>query len=146
MLPTISSAQTSSRSLDFELAGKAGFVKLSDLPAKPTLINFWRYDCPECVHEMPLIADVAAKLQVITIAVHKPSETLLAPAAMLKELHSAIIQLYAPTQPNGLLARFGDAKQALPHSVILNSKREVCAVNTGGINQEWINQAIARCD
>lgn len=143
--PVLSGAEISSNQLDFELAGNSGFVKLSHLPAKVTLINFWRYDCPNCVKEMPLIAEAARTTQVITIAVQKPSETLLAPEAVRKCLRHPIVQLYAPTQPIGLLSRFGNPKQALPHSVMLNAKREICAVKTGEINQEWINQAIAKC-
>ena len=145
LLPVFAGAENSTTSLDFELAGDAGFIKLADLPAKPTLINFWRYDCPDCVKEMPLIAEAASTIQVITIAVQKPSETLLAPEAVRKCLRHPIVQLYAPTQPIGLLSRFGNPKQALPYSVMLNAKREICAVKTGEINQEWINQVIAQC-
>ena len=40
--------------LDFELSDGARFVRLAALPERPTVVNFWRADCPPCLRELPL--------------------------------------------------------------------------------------------
>lgn len=133
--------------LDFELAGASDFVRLSELPAKTTLVNFWRFDCPACVQEMPLLYKTAQSntLRVIAVAVQRPSETLAAPASIRPYLGEPLQLLHAPSNASGLLARFGNRNQVLPYTVMLNPQRQVCAVKSGEINQGWINQAASLC-
>lgn len=136
-----------SHPLDFELAGEQGFVQLSSLPAQATLINFWRSDCPPCVREMPLFAQLAreGKLRVVAVAVQRPSETMTAPQVVQHALQAPLHSLHAPSDSRGLLARFGNRTGALPHTVLLNSAREVCSMKTGEIDLKWIREAAARC-
>jgi len=133
--------------LDFELAGEHDFVRLSGLPAQTTIINFWRYDCPPCLREMPILSRLAkgGRIRVITVALHRPSETLQAPPEVLAALGSPLLTLYGPREPQGLLARFGDPGQALPHTVILNPERRLCAKKTGEISVEWLEKELASC-
>lgn len=133
--------------LDFELSDGRKFVQLSQLPAKTSVINFWRFDCPPCVREMPLLADNARnnKARIITIALHKPSETLTAPDPVLAALRPPTIALTGPSEPRGLLARFGNPAGALPHTLVLDAQRRPCAQRTGEITQDWLETAIARC-
>ena len=133
--------------LDFELAGASGFVRLSHLPPQPTLINFWRSDCAPCVREMPLLAEVARgrSMQVLTVALQRPSETLAAPEVVLRALQAPVQALYAPAQSQGLLTRFGNSAGSLPHTVVLDSSRMICAMRSGEIDRTWIEAALSRC-
>lgn len=138
--------------LDFELAGDKGFVRLSTLAPQVTLINFWRSDCPPCVREMPLLAEVAQSeaakgggARVLAVAVQRPSETKNAPDIVRNALKPPLLLLYAPSTPAGLLARFGNPQQALPHTVVLDANRRLCAVTRGELSREWIDKAVAQC-
>ncbi len=133
--------------LDFELAAHDAFVRLSDLPPKTTVVNFWRSDCPACVSEMPRLAGLAqdGTTRVIAVAVQRPAETLDAPPAVRAALHPPVLSLYAPSEPHGLLARFGDPKQALPHTVVLTAAREICTTRTGEVDHAWLEAALTRC-
>jgi thiol-disulfide isomerase/thioredoxin len=134
-------------SLDFELSNGREFVRLSDLPPQLTVINFWRYDCPPCVREMPLLANLAheGKVRVITIALHRPSEAILAPLAAQQALAAPILSLFGPSEPRGLLSRFGNRHGAIPHTVLLNPRRQVCAQLTGEISATWVKSALTHC-
>lgn len=133
--------------LDFELSDGRQFVRLSKLPPALTVLNFWRADCPPCVREMPLLAAFARddKARVITVALQKPAETLAAPAAVLSALAPPLIALSGPSEPRGLLARFGNPHGALPHTVVLDAQRHVCAQRTGEIDESWLRMALNRC-
>ncbi len=94
------------KQVDFELANDNGeFVKLSSLAPKLTLINFWRYDCPPCQKELPLLAKIAreGKVRVITVALHRPSQNLNLYPSLRQALASPLLTLYAPSQSEGLL-------------------------------------------
>lgn len=138
---------TANPGLDFELADTHRFIRLSELPAQTTVINFWRADCPPCLREMPLLADLAkaGKVRVVTVAVQRPAETAAAPQRILDALKKPVVSLHAPTEPRGLLARFGNPKGALPHTVVLNAERQPCGQLTGEITPEWLSKTLAQC-
>ena len=144
---TVNAEIGTKNTLDFELSNGRQFIKLSQLPAQTTVINFWRSDCPPCVREMPILAELAKsrQAQVVTIALQKPVETLNAPDFIQAALHAPGVSLSGPGQPRGLLARFGNPAGALPHTVVLDAQRQPCAQRTGEITPEWLNNAIARC-
>lgn len=133
--------------LDFELSDGRQFVRLSGLTAKPTLVNFWRADCPPCVREIPLLANIARSgtVRVIMVAVQKPSEALALEAPVRAMLAAPMIQLTAPSQPQGLLARFGNPVGAIPHTLLLDSERRVCAFRTGEIDERWAAAGMKDC-
>jgi len=140
-------ASTAKKPLDFELSDGRRFVTLSSLPAVPTVVNFWRADCPPCVREMPELAALArsGKARVITIALQRPSETTAAPAAIQTALQPPLLSLHGPSEPRGLLARFGNRAGALPHTVILDTDRRACVQRTGEINHRWLVDNLATC-
>lgn len=144
---TVHAENRQKTNLDFELSDSRNFVRLSDLPPQTTLINFWRYDCPPCVREMPLLADLArtGKVRVITIALHRPGETMLAPLPAQQALAAPLISLFGPGEPRGLLSRFGNRHGALPHTVILDTRRQACAQLTGEISPAWVKSALTHC-
>ena len=144
---TVNAENEAKNGLDFELSDGQQFVQLSKLPAQTTVINFWRFDCPPCIREMPLLAAQARgnKARIITIALHRPSETLAAPAAVQSALRPPTIALSGPGEARGLLARFGNRQGALPHTLVLDAHRRPCAQRTGEITQDWLETAIAHC-
>ncbi len=133
--------------LDFELADSRRFVRLAELPAKTTLINFWRSDCPPCVREMPLLAELArsGKVRVITVALQRPYETAAAPAVISDALKPPLLSLHGPGEPRGLLARFGNPQGALPHTVLLDPERRPCGQHTGELSPAWLAAETVKC-
>ncbi len=140
------SADTANPAVDFELSNGQRFVRLADLPAQVTVINFWRHDCPACLREMPVFArqtQLDGSL-IVSIALHRPAEDALAPEAVRTAL-TALKTLYGPSDPRGLLARFGNPSGALPHTVILDTAHRICLKRTGEINTQWLSSAIEHC-
>lgn len=133
--------------LDFELSDGAQFVRLSSLSAQTTVVNFWRADCPPCVRELPLLAELAraGKVRVVTIALQRPAETAKAPARVLAALKAPLLSLHGPSEARGLLARFGNRQGALPHTVVLNAERQTCAQQTGEVTSDWLVRTLNRC-
>lgn len=134
---------------DLELArvDGAGFVRLTELPPRPTLINFWRHDCPPCVRELPLLLAAAEEggFRLITIAVQSRGETrAFWPQTPGQPEHH--LALLGPANPAGLLRRFGNRSGALPHSVMLDAAGYFCAHRTGEVSQVWLEQAWLQCD
>lgn len=144
---TVNAENRPKNGLDFELSDGREFIQLSKLPPALTVLNFWRADCPPCVREMPLLAEFAreGKARVITVALQRPAETLAAPAAVKAALNPPVLALNGPSEPRGLLARFGSTHGALPHTVLLDTRRQICAQRTGEIDQAWLRSASIRC-
>ncbi|WP_306606721.1 TlpA disulfide reductase family protein [Azonexus sp.] len=141
-------ASTAKIPLDFELSDGHRFITLSSLPAMPTVVNFWRADCPPCLREMPELAALArsGQARVITVALQRPTETAAAPAEIQAVLRAPLLVLHGPSEPRGLLARFGNRIGALPHTVILDTGRRACAQRTGEINRQWLAASLTACD
>lgn len=133
--------------LDFELSDGRRFVRLSELPARTTVVNFWLSDCPPCRREMPALAATARRgsARVVAVALQRPAETQAAPDELRAALEPPLLSLHGPSEPRGLLARFGDPALALPHTVVLDARRRPCARRSGEIDAAWLDAAIARC-
>lgn len=144
---TVNAENRPKNSLDFELSDGREFIRLSNLPPGLTVLNFWRADCPPCVREMPLLAEFAreGKARVITVALQRPAETLAAPAVVVAALNQHVLALNGPSEPRGLLARFGNPHGGLPHTVLLDAKRQTCAQRTGEVDEDWLRNALNRC-
>jgi thiol-disulfide isomerase/thioredoxin len=131
--------------LDFELAHlDGGFVRLEALPAQPTVVNFWRSDCPPCVRELPLLQDFArghAGVTVIAVAMQPRAMTEERPVAE----HERFMVLVGPREPEGLLRRFGARSTAIPYTAVLRADRTLCARRTGEVTREWLEAALAAC-
>ena len=142
----VHAAETEKTGLNFELSDGRRFVRLSGFSPQVTVINFWRYDCPPCLREMPVFAAQtgSGKARILTVALHRPAEDLLAPAAVRQAL-TTLQALYGPSEPRGLLARFGNPQGALPYTVLLNAQRQTCAQRTGEIDEAWLRAALIRC-
>lgn len=135
--------------LNFSLFSVRGSdqVELKKLPEKMTIVNFWRADCPPCVKELPMLIKVSEKLNIrlITIAVQGYSETKNfwphVPGDPKKH-----IALLGPTNPNGVLRRFGNKTGAIPHTVLLNKRRQACNIRTGEITEKWLRDRVQPCE
>jgi len=134
---------------DFELArvDSAGFVRLAELPPRPTLINFWRHDCPPCVRELPLLLAAAEEggFRLITVAVQSRAETRAYWPQTPGRL-DAHLALLAPANPAGLLRRFGNRSGALPHSVMLDGRGGICAHRTGEVDASRLAEMRRQCE
>lgn len=146
-LAVMAGAPAMAAGLDFELTNGEQFIRLSDLPAQTTVVNFWRSDCPPCLREIPLLAQLArsGKVRVVTIALQRSGETARAPASILGALEKPVISLHGPSDPRGLLARFGNPQGALPHSVMLDAERRACGQHSGELTPTWLSDTLADC-
>ncbi|WP_374343259.1 TlpA family protein disulfide reductase [Azonexus sp.] len=146
-LLTSGAGRAGNAGLDFELSDGSRFVRLSELPARTTVVNFWCSDCPPCRREMPTLAAAARRGQarVVAVALQRPAETQAADDALRAALNPPLLSLHGPSEPRGLLARFGDPALALPHTVVLDARRQPCARRSGEIDAAWLDAAIARC-
>lgn len=134
--------------LDFELFSiqNGQSVRLKALPPQITLVNFWRADCPPCVKELPLLIAMSERLNIrlVTISVQTLSETKShwhqVPGN--RETHIALL---APSNPSGILRRFGNQSGAIPHSVLLNTKNQMCGKRTGEIDESWMEASLLQC-
>jgi thiol-disulfide isomerase/thioredoxin len=136
------------QALDFELplVDGGGFRRLSDLPPSLTLVNFWRADCPPCVAELPLLVEAAQRLgfRLVTVSLQTPGETR-THWPRVPGLPGSHVALLGPSEPRGLLRRFGNTIGAIPYSAMLRPDGSLCAKHTGEIEQSWIAENLAKC-
>lgn len=147
-LAAVAPAHAAEPKPDFELAPVDGgdFVRLSELPPRPTLVNFWRADCPPCVHELPMLLGQAERLgfRLVTVALQSLMDTRAfwpktpgGPA-----VHLALL---GPSDPTGLLRRFGNRSGAIPQSVWLRPDGSRCAGRIGEVSKEWVEAGFRAC-
>ena len=146
LAPAGGAAATPGDTMRLELARLDGgaFVRLSDFNGKVVVLNFWRSDCPPCVAEMPVLSEFSqthAEVPVIGIATEEASR-----ARRFVERHRiAYLQLSAPAQSDGLLRRYGNAKGALPYTVVLDAQHRICLSKVGAVDTQWLKTALGRC-
>ena len=122
----------------------AAFVRLSELPKRPLVLNFWRSDCPPCVAEMPLLNQQARRYTEVVFIGIATEEA--ARARRFLATHPVdYLQLLAPSASEGLMRRFGNKTGALPYTVVLNSQHQICQTQTGPVNAAWLAQTLAAC-
>jgi len=136
------------QALDFELPPVHGgdFLRLSELPPQITLVNFWRADCPPCVAELPLLVDAASRLgfRLVTVSLQSSGETR-AHWPRVPGEPASHIALLGPSDPRGLLRRFGNASGAIPYSAMLRPDGSLCTKRVGEITQIWIVEHLMKC-
>jgi thiol-disulfide isomerase/thioredoxin len=133
--------------MDFELPKLDGtaFVRLNDYAGRAVLLNFWGSECPPCIAEMPWLFSQALRypeIQFIGITVDKRASA----TRYLARMQPTYPQLIAPSQPAELMRRFGNKSGALPYTVIVNIKHEICAEHKGAIDDQWFIQSFAVCN
>jgi len=133
-------------SLEFKLATLDGhaFVKLSEFPHRPVLINVWGTECPPCMKETPLLnaqSQIYTNVQFLGIGTDDRISSLL----FARRYHVSYPQLQAPKDPNGLLRKLGDPHGALPFTVVLDTQHRICAQRMGEVDAQWIAAAVHEC-
>lgn len=133
-------------SLGFTLATLDGhaFVRVSDFPDRPVLINVWGTECPPCMRETPLLnaqARVYPNVQFLGIGTDDRMSSLL----FARRYRVSYPQLQAPTNPAGLLRKLGDPHGALPFTVMLDARHRICAQHLGEVDAQWIAAAVHEC-
>lgn len=126
-----------------KLDGSA-FVRLDSYAGRPVLLNFWGSECPPCIAELPLLFAQAPRhpgLQFLGIAVDQRA----AATGFLARLQPTYPQLIASTQPEVLMRRFGNKAGALPFTVVVDARHEVCASRLGEVDAAWIAAAAQTC-
>ncbi len=130
---------------DFELFGLEGErVRLSELPPRVTVVNFWQRECPPCRRELPLLTHFAAErgeVRVITVALQSRRET----EQERDLLPGPAMHLVAPLGAESLLRRFGNRSGALPYTVVLDEGGTPCQRQMGEITRPWLEHAALRC-
>lgn len=115
-------------SLSFdELHGdKQETVSMEQWKGKPLMVAFWRSDCAPCLLEMKLLPEIAkdnSDLTIALISLHDVEHTRSHLPALPENVHT----LVAYDDGKKVLASFGnDRTLALPYSVMLNKKGDVC--------------------
>jgi thiol-disulfide isomerase/thioredoxin len=120
------------------------FVRLADFTGRPVLLNFWGSDCPPCVKEMPLLVSEARRhsaVQFLGIAVDDRASAI----RFQSRVPAGYPQLIAPKAPEVLMRRFGNTSGALPYTVILNGRQQICATHLGEVDAPWVDAAIMFC-
>ena len=132
--------------LEFELPTLNGhaFVKISDFPHRAVLINLWGTECPPCIQETPLL-DAQSRIHTDVQFLGIATDDRIASLRFASRFHVRYLQLQAPKNPSGLLRRLGDAKGALPFTVVLDTEHRICASHLGEVDAEWITSAVKAC-
>ena len=120
---------------------------LSALRGRPLLINFWATWCPPCVKELPLLADLHARrdgdgLAVLTIAQEDDPATV---AAFLGKHGQGLPAWMDPPAEGDASKPFGNTRNVLPYSVLLDADGRVLKRKAGAFNEaelrEWASLA-----
>lgn len=120
---------------DLELQSLDGkTTKLSEVPGKVILINFWATWCGPCIHEMPSINQLRKTYQsqgfeVIGVNVDENPGEVLEP--FRKKLG---IEFPSYIDPKGSLAEKFDV-HGIPYTVVVDAERKVLHVESG--DRDW---------
>lgn len=129
-----------------ELHGdKQEAVSIERWKGKPLLVAFWRSDCAPCLQEMKLLPEIAkdnSDLTIALISLHDVEHT----RSHLPDLPDNVHTLVANDDGKKVLASFGnDRTLALPYSVILNKKGDVCGKHYGILSPDQIKEWRKEC-
>jgi thiol-disulfide isomerase/thioredoxin len=122
-----------------------GIRKLSDYAGQPVLLNFWATWCGPCVDEMPLLDAMQREvgegaLRIVGIAQDDPA----AVADMLKRVPVSYPILLDEPGPNDLSVRYGNVRNVLPYSVLIDASGRIVAQRAGSFDRDALEAWIAR--
>lgn len=129
-----------------ELHGdKQETVSIGRWEGKPLLVAFWRSDCAPCLQEMKLLPKIAKDnndLNIALISLHDVEHTRSHLPALPENVHT----LVANDDGKKVLASFGnDRTLALPYSVMLDKKGDVCGKHYGIVSPDKIKEWRKQC-
>lgn len=142
----ICEAQDHGATMHLELPNVDGtsFVRLSDFMASAVVLNFWSADCPPCIEELPVLSSQSRlhpSVQFLGIATDEAARA----RHYVEQQKVVYPQLLAPTVSSGLMRRFGNKTGALPYTVVLNSRHQICQTKTGAVTSDWLAFAVDFC-
>lgn len=121
--------------IDFILPTLDGsrFVHLSETK-RPVLINFWGVECPSCVAELPMLEQFSKA--------HTQWTVLLIATDTAHEVHNFLAHhpvslpiLQTKTNAINIMRLFGNRFGALPFSVAINNKEQICWHKLGALDK-----------
>ena len=140
----IAPVQAESLDLNFPEAISGAAFHLAAQTPRPTLLAFWRADCPPCLHDMPVLAAFAQQhgaLRVLGVSLSTAKET----QQHWLRLAMPFATLINTGFPGELLQRFGNASQAVPYTVLLRADRSLCWSALGALSEAQLHSAWQRC-
>ena len=112
---------------------------------EPLLVVFWRSDCLPCLQEMKLLPDIAknnSALAIALISLQDAERT----RARLPALPENVHVLVAAGDGRKVLANFGNERAlALPYSVMLDKKGDVCRKYYGILSPDTVKEWQGQC-
>lgn len=131
--------------IDFTLPTLDGsrFVRLSDTK-HPVLLNFWGVECPACIAELPMLEQFAhtePEWTVLLIATDTADEV----QHFLARHPVSLPILRTKTNATNIMRLFGNRLGALPFSVALNNKQEICWHKLGALAQHDLAKLKQAC-
>jgi peroxiredoxin len=120
-------------------------VRIDNWKNQKLLVLFWKSDCPPCLQEMKLLPELAkqnANLQIALISLSNEKDT----KEHLGAMPSNVNILLANDDAKEVLSAFKNNRMlALPYSVMLNVKGDVCNNHYGIISPDKIKQWRKEC-
>ena len=129
-----------------ELHGnKQEAVSIERWKGKPLLVAFWRSDCAPCLHEMKLLPEIAkdnGDLTIALISLHDVEHT----RSHLPALPDNVHVLVGVGDKKAILSAFGNTRTlALPYSVMLNKKGDICGKQYGIVSPNKVKEWQKKC-
>ena len=117
--------------------------RLSEWRGKPIVLNFWATWCPPCRDEIPLFVDLQrrydTRVQFIGLALEEPEPV----AAFVQKYGVNYPVLVAPGADGfALMDRYGNSRNALPFTVILNADGRVVERRAGAYRQDHLESTL----
>jgi len=122
-------------------------VTLESFRGKPLLVNFWARWCTPCRKEIPDLAEVHSRyvgrgLVVIGIAI-EDAEQRQAVRDFAKAYEMNYLSLIGGTRPGiELMRALGNAKSALPFTVVIDREGRVRRSKLGAMNRSEMDDAV----
>lgn len=124
---------------------EAAVSSTEDWHGQARLVTFWRSDCAPCLKEITILPEIARQnpeLFIDVISLHDTEHT----RPHLKKMPENIRILVAEDEGRIVLSAFGnDRMLALPYSVMLDAKGQVCDWHFGIIAPEKVSTWRKKC-
>ena len=133
---TVTSLRIGDRTPRFALpALDGGVVESGSLVGKPVVLNFWATWCEPCLHELPILNELArdSRIQVVAIALDEEGATSVRPFAERHGLEYTIL-----LGDQATFERFSGL--SIPYTLVLDESGTVVNIYRGPATQENLVQ------
>ncbi|MCB5189355.1 TlpA family protein disulfide reductase [Methylobacillus arboreus] len=145
ILLLISSNLAAEPGWDFRLPALdgSGFVALREV-AKPALVNFWGVDCPPCVAELPMLDQFSRTHPDWSVLLVNTDSAALA-QRFIEQYPVQSTVLRPGLNVAGLMRKAGNTLGALPFTVVLDRREEICFRKLGALAKEDLGRIEKDC-